>query len=87
MLLTLAPHIHVRLPLLSVPSLGPPTEQGSAAAIVWNQCSILKHHLNHGGRLSSGSKASSIGVLEVKCKGGLGAAGGDVDQIVVLLIC
>ena len=51
-----------------------------------DQQGVLEHHLKHGGRVSGGGKASSAGEAEVKGKGGVGRAGSDVHQVLVLLI-
>jgi hypothetical protein len=51
-----------------------------------SQQRILEHHLHHGRGVHSGGKACSICILEVECKGGVGGAGGDVHQVLVLLV-
>ena len=51
-----------------------------------NQQGVLEHHLQHGGRVRGGGKPSSAGEVEVDGKGGVGGAGSDVHQFLVLLI-
>ena len=51
-----------------------------------NQQAVLKDYLQHGRRVGGGGKAPCAGELEVKGKGGVGGAGVDVHQVVILLI-
>ena len=51
-----------------------------------SQQRVLEHHLHHGRRVHSGGKACSVCILEVERKGGVRRAGGDVHQVLVLLV-